>query len=161
MVSQNKWLKSKMKKNGVMKRKMKTKTLVILVIVVILSVLMISSVILQLKPKTKLYEVKIGWWGSDGINFTRYHFKYFDGSEFKVIKAEKLSELVLRYDISLHNGEIELKVVSPGECIIWNKSFTRGERGLKEIILNKSGCYKIIICGDSAEEGYFNVSWNI
>ena len=145
-----------------MKRKMKTKILVILLaIVAILGVLMISGVILQLKPKTKLYEVKIGWWGSDGINFTRYHFKYFDGSEFKVIKAEKLSELVLRYDISLHNGEIELKVVSPGECIIWNKSFTRGERGLKEIMLNKSGWYKIIICGDSAEEGYFNVSWNI
>ena len=96
-----------------MKRKMKTKTLVtLLVIVVILGVLMISGVILQLKPKTKLYEVKIGWWGSDGINFTRYHFKYFDGSEFKVIKAEKPSELVLRYDISLHNGAIELKVAS-------------------------------------------------
>ena len=145
-----------------MKRKMKTKTLVtLLVIVVILGVLMISGVILQLKPKTKLYEVKIGWWGSDGINFTRYHFKYFDGSESKVIEAEKPSELVLRYDISLRNGEIELKVVSPGECIIWNKSFTRGERGLKEIMLNKSGWYKIIICGSSAEEGYFNVSWNI
>ena len=44
---------------------MKTKTLVtLLVIVVILGVLMISGVILQLKPKTKLYEVKIGWWGS-------------------------------------------------------------------------------------------------
>ncbi len=145
-----------------MKRKMKTKTLVtLLVIVAILGVLMISGVILQLKPKTKLYEVKIGWWGSDGINFTRYHFKYFDGSGSKVVEAEKPSKLVLRYDISLHNGEIELKVVSPGECIIWNKSFTRGERGLKEIMLNKSGRYKIIICGNSAEEGYFNVSWNI
>ena len=78
-----------------------------------------------------------------------------------MIETEKPSELVLRYDISLRNGEIELKVVSPGECIIWNKSFTRDERGLKEIMLNKSGWYKIIICGNSAEEGYFNVSWNI
>ena len=100
-----------MKKNGVMERKMKTKTLVTLVIVAILGVLLICGVILQLKPKTKLYEVKIGWWGSDGINFTRYHFKYFNGRESKVIEAEKPSELVLRYDISLHNGEIELKVL--------------------------------------------------
>ena len=52
--------------------------------------------------------------------------------------------------LHLHNVAIELKVASPGECIIW-KSFTRGEGGLKEI-MNKSGWYKIIICGDSAEE---------
>jgi len=57
----------------------------------------------------------------------------------------------------LHNGTIELKVASPCEYIIWNKSFTRGKRGLKEIMLNKSGWYKIIICGN-AEKGYFNVS---
>jgi len=128
-------------------------------VVVILGVLLISG-IFQLKPKTKLYEVRIGWWGSDGVNFTRYHFKYFDGSESKMIEVDKPSKLVLRYDISLRSGEIELKVVSPDECTIWSKSFTRGERGLEEIMLSESGWYEIIIYGNSAEEGYFDVSWD-
>jgi|GEM_PF-1953354 len=139
---------------------MKTKTKV-LVIAAILGILLIGVVIFQLKHKTKLYEVKIGWWGSDGINFTRYHFEYFDGSESKAIKVDKPSKLVLKYNISLHNGEIELRIVSPEEYAIWNKSFVGSEKDLKEIMLNESGWYKIVICGDSAEKGYFDVSWNV
>ncbi|MCD6411562.1 MAG: hypothetical protein J7L20_03945 [Thermoplasmata archaeon] len=137
---------------------MKTK---VLIIAVILSILLIGVAIFQLKHKTKLYEIRIGWWGSDGIDFTRYHFEYFDGSGSKVIKVDKPSKLVLRYNISLHSGEIELKVVSPEGYTIWNKSFVGSEKDLKEIMLSESGWYKIIIFGNSAEEGYFDVSWNI
>jgi len=50
---------------------------------------------------------------------------------------------------------------NPRRYTIWNKSFVGSEKDLKEIMLNKSGWYKIIICGNSAEKGYFDVSWYV
>ncbi len=106
-----------------------------------------------------MFTVEVGMSGSDGFNYTRYHFQYFRGSKSKIIGVEEPCNLLLKYNIGVENGEFELLLKSPYGKVVWSKVFTGDEKDLQRFCLQEKGLYTLIVNAHEAK-GYFDISWS-
>ncbi len=133
------------------------KNLVIMLSVFILVILVLSlSGVIGIPSCSSKYQV--GWYGSDGVNYMRYQFEYFEGEESKTIFIKRPCNISLKYNVSVHNGKLELKLVSPSGKVVWKKEIVDASIGRENIRLNETGCYRIVVHGESAR-GRFDISW--
>ena len=108
--------------------------------------------------RTKMFTVEVEMSGSDGFNYTRYHFQYFRGSKSKIIGVEEPSNLLLKYNIGFENGEFELLLKSLSGKVVWSK-VTGDERDLQRIYLQEKGLYTLLVNAHEAK-GYFDILWS-
>ncbi len=129
---------------------------IILVAIVAIGMLLI----IKLGQGTELRgEYKLGWIGSDGVNYVRYQYKEFTGTEKKGIYVNEPCNITLRYSIGVARGKLVVELVAPSGDTVWARSFSNSTDGEATVTLKEPGWYRLVIIGDHTE-GYFDISWS-
>jgi hypothetical protein len=102
--------------------------------------------------------IEVMYSGSNVGNKIDGSYKLFTGTKTKTINAEKGKTIVINYSSEVKKGELTLKIYDSDENVALE--LETNKTGIKELIPEKDGKYKLIITG-SKTEGNFNVKWDI
>ncbi|MFZ5986523.1 MAG: hypothetical protein ACOYWZ_05265 [Bacillota bacterium] len=85
-------------------------------------------------------------------------FTRLSDKDIKEIKLNMGDTLTLTYDIKIESGDLKVSLNSPeGSQVI---TFDNAQKGKKEVNIEESGAYKIIVAGKDAK-GSYDLKWEV
>lgn len=103
-------------------------------------------------------QVKVGYVGSNTGNHINSSYKYFNGTETRVINASAGNVIDIHYTSEVKKGELSLKVMDSSQNTV--AKLEANTTGTKEIKANGDEKYELIVDA-SGTEGSFDVKWEV
>lgn len=138
-------------------------------IVLLLAFLILSSLSLFAQEKTGIKNKHIEahgthfatsvkdkkWKNENGSSFTKAKYAAYDGETFIKINTSKDVIALLRYEIKVSEGELEMFVVDSQDKVLFQKSFSEDSKSETEVSFKKDQEYKIKFIGRQTSGSYF------
>jgi hypothetical protein len=84
----------------------------------------------------------------------------FTGTEHSTFNAEAGQSVQIRYDVTVHKGEVTICLLDPAGQTLWTASFNHGECGWYEVPLGETGLHRLEVNGERTG-GAFTVDWEV
>lgn len=95
------------------------------------------------------------WGNTNGKSYTKATYKSYTGETFVKMKATENVGALLKFDIKVEKGELELEFVDLENEVIFKKVFTKSETGETKITLEGNKDYRIRFIGKDTKGSYF------
>lgn len=95
------------------------------------------------------------WANENGNTYTKARYSEYEGETFVKINASKDANTLLKYDIKVKKGTLEMRVVNSQNEVLFQKSFSKDEKGETEVLFQENQEYKIKFLGQQTAGSYF------
>ncbi|PKW28595.1 hypothetical protein [Flavobacterium lindanitolerans] len=95
------------------------------------------------------------WANENGNTYTKARYSEYEGETFVKITASKDANTLLKYDIKVKKGTLEMRVVNGQNEVLFQKSFSKDEKGETEVLFQENQEYKIKFLGQQTAGSYF------
>lgn len=95
------------------------------------------------------------WSNENGNSFTKAKYSEYEGETFVKINTSKEVSTLLKYDIKVSKGILEMIVVDSKGEILFQKSFSKDEKGETQVVFQENQEYKIKFIGEKTKGSYF------
>lgn len=136
-------------------------------LVLLLAFLIISSFSLFAQEKTENTHIEAHgthfsqpikdkkWRNENGNSFTKAKYAEYDGETFVKINTSKDITAVLKYEIKVGKGELEMIVADTQDQVLSQKTFLGDSKGNTEVSFKKDQEYRIKFIGKQTSGSYF------
>jgi uncharacterized protein YdeI (BOF family) len=97
---------------------------------------------------------KIGWVGMNYDSKMNASYNGFTGPESAIIRLDAGEGFVLDYQVAVEEGNLTLKLTSPGGQVVWSDSFNTDDEGQYQFTSEDGGRYLLQAIGDETRGGY-------
>lgn len=101
---------------------------------------------------------RIMWSGNDLPGHKKASYKSFTGTEARAFQVQKGQTVSFEYDSKVDKGTLSIKVLDSAKNEVME--LPTGEKGSKELKVEKEGKYKLVITGDKTG-GSFDIRWKV
>lgn len=95
------------------------------------------------------------WANENGSSFTKAKYSEYEGETFVKITTSKEVNTLLKYAIKVKKGTLEMIVVDSRNEVLFQKSFSKDEKGETEVVFQENQEYKIKFIGQQTAGSYF------
>ncbi|TPD68385.1 hypothetical protein [Flavobacterium microcysteis] len=95
------------------------------------------------------------WANENGSTFTKAKYSEYEGETFVKITTSKEVNTLLKYAIKVKKGTLEMIVVDSQNEVLFQKSFSKDEKGETEVVFQENQEYKIKFIGQQTAGSYF------
>jgi hypothetical protein len=91
-----------------------------------------------------------------------YRYNFFNGPFTRNVNANAGQTLTLDYTVTVDGGTLDIRVVNPGEDVVWQKTFDTGAdmTSSQQVSIQQNGRYQLVVDGHQAR-GSFEIEWQI
>lgn len=95
------------------------------------------------------------WRNENGSSFTKAKYSDYNGETFVKITTSKEVAAVLKYEIKVNKGTLEMIVVDSQDQVLFQNTFSENAKSETEVSFQKDQEYKIKFIGKQAGGSYF------
>lgn len=127
-------------------------------IIAMAAVLLVAAVGLGLGFALHGGASRVLWRGVTVPGHLAAHYRYFDGTDGRPVRAEAGDSLQLTYDLQPARGTLALEVVAPDGRTVWQRDASDPTQGSVTLVLGTAGRYQVQLRGQ-ATRGSFDVRY--
>jgi len=95
------------------------------------------------------------WKNENGRSFTKAKYTEYDGETYVKINTSKDVIVVLKYEIKVGKGELEMVVADTQDKVLFRKTFSEDVKNETEVSFQKDQEYRIKFIGKQTGGSYF------
>lgn len=95
------------------------------------------------------------WRNENGSSFTKAKYSDYDGETFVKITTSKDVIAVLKYEIKVNKGALEMIVADGQDKVLFQNTFSEDSKSEAQVSFQKDQEYKIKFIGKQASGSYF------